>query len=211
MFFRKVILASVMALAPVSVQALTVTQSSGLSFGPFSIRIADVIADSAGVTYAFDDSDFFIDEDPTSTISPFLFYLQPKTGGSTQLRVQTDVCEDGSCGFRGIRPGSNFGFAIYGEDFGPVINQRIFPGDIDVDEVLNIPDLEPRSGGMLFGQGFEVIFLDPFANGDQLPTFSLTFTYVPEDASVTVVPLPASGLLLVGAFGGLARIRRKRK
>lgn len=205
-FFQKILIASTMTLAPVASQALTITESFGLTINDFGTLNADITADSAGVTVAFDDSDFFEDENPESTIFPFFFSLQPRTGGFTELRVQSNICEDGSCGFRGFR--DNFGFSFDGEDLASDLDRVIFPGDVDIDQVFTIDDLPPTSDGSIFGQQFEVIFLDPFATGDELPRFSLTFDYFPEDTP-TVIPLPAPGFLLLGALGGLAWMRRK--
>lgn len=208
-FLQKFLLASAMTLAPMTSHALTITESFGLTINDFGTLNADVTDDFAGVSVAFDDSDFFFDEDPTSTIFPFRFALQPLTGGFTRVRVQTDVCEDGSCGFRGFRPDDNFGFNFDGEDIDLALDRFEFPGDVDIDEIFDIEDLSPTSEGLIFGQQFEVIFVDPFADGDQLPTFSLTFEHFPDD-TLSVVPLPAPGFLLLSALGGLAWMRRRK-
>lgn len=205
---QKVLLASILAITPAASQAFTITESFGLTINPFGSLNADITKDFAGVTVEFEDSDFFEDENADSTFFPFSFTLQPRTGGFTQLRIQSDVCEDGSCGFVGTNPATNFGFAVEGEDIPLDLFFTDFPGDIDIDEVFTIPDLEPREDGSFVGQQFEILFNDPFAFGDQLPSFSLTFQYFPEETP-TVVPLPAPAVLLISALGGLTLLRRK--
>lgn len=208
-FLHKILLVSTLSFAPVASQAITIVDSFGITINPFGTLNADITEDSAGVTVAFEDSDFFADENPNSTFSPFSFTLRPLVGGVTQIRIQSDICEDGSCGFVGTNPATNFGFAFEGEDIPLALFFTDFPGDVDIDEVFDIPDLEPTFDGSIFGQEFDVVFNDPFATGDQLPTFSLTFEYF-ADGTLSVVPLPAPGFLLVGALGGLALLRRKK-
>lgn len=54
-----------------------------------------------------------------------------------------------------------------------------------------------------------LLFLNPFLPGSSFPSTNNLFVY--SDWTVATVPLPAGGMLLLSALGGMAALRRRRK
>lgn len=186
--FQKCICACALAIVPLAANAVTVTEQFGFDDSIFRGGSADW-KNGAGFTVEFEDSDIWVDEEPQlQTGSPiFITFVAPMGGFEfVRTRLQINECDSG-CGF----DENTLEF-----DDATGIPQGTFFGGQSYDVTFNIP-VDGANELLLF-------WSDPFAEGDELPSISMSFSQSP-----TVIPLPASVFLLLGALGGFGVLRSR--
>lgn len=177
---------AVMTLMPLASNAATVT-SSGVT--------GDVIAGDVGQIDVLSGASFNVDFDDSDTAGSLLFDLNNDTGSTVAVTFVVTTINQciTACGFTG----------------GAFVDLD-FDGTFDGAPEVEVSQNESLSTQFKFlinpfdTQFFDFVYGDPFGTDNLKPGFDFT-------VEATPIPLPAGGLLLLTALGGVAALRRRRK
>lgn len=177
---------AVMTMLPLASNAATVT-SSGVT--------GDVLAGQIGQIEVLNGASFNIDFDDGDDAGALLFNLNNDTGSAVAVTFVVTTINQcvTACGFTG----------------GAFVDLD-FDGTFDGAPEVQVSQNESLSTQFKFlinpfdTQFFDFVYGDPFGTDNLKPGFDFT-------VEATPIPLPAGGLLLLTALGGVAALRRRRK
>lgn len=187
-FLSPIALAGAVALSPAAASAVTVTQTNVVGDPFVGIATIDVLS-GASFNATFEDTDI-------AGAAKFNLYNSSATTAAVTFVVTTVTQCVLSCGFTGgafIDLNDNMTFDGAPEIFVSENNGGL-GGFTTMFQFLI------GAGGTTY---FDFIYGDPYANSGAKPEFDFT-------VEAALVPLPAGGLLLLTALGGLGLARRRR-
>ncbi len=188
-----------LALMASGAQAVTVnfdTHHSGLDVGQTTLGTLSAVQVGNDVEFVYTNT--AIGFDPGHTTQLYLTYL-----GQLATVTLTNIAGVSTNGLS-ISPPTNAGLQFQFEISWPTSNKddgalRLNPGESSTFSLLNT-----TLAGFFQGDNFGMIHIQGLTDGESAK-------YVASAPGTAVVPVPAAGLLLIGALGGLAALRRRRK